>query len=354
MKANKTFLIHPPSPPNISTKKMKTIVAALTLLAASTTATNAGSRSLRSQHRDEPEAAPAVNVKGSVDDAVSSDGCPCSEDQIDCDCGHVPTMVEHGHFADNEYQQKLHDLHNGEKHYVPTVVPRGYFGVGEEEQKVPKEMPEEKPNMVPPGHFAKVAQAIRDARLSKTFGSEKTQKEGACDILDHVLDLGRFIYEAEQTVEQGIADAGTAINGLLDVVCPLIEMRYPDAARCMPKCDAMKERVTKLSDPQFIGEIKTKKQKCEKTKGRDVNYALLAGLTGSDMLFGTSFCPNAHAQGPSCDKGIMEVEEAATGGDETGAGGDETGAAADPTADIKAAEKLVLQKEGLTWHRKNF
>ena len=131
-------------------------------------------------------------------------------------------------------------------------------------------------------------------------------------------------------------------------------MRYPDAARCMPKCDAMKERVTKLSDPQFIGEIKTKKQKCEKTKGRDVNYALLAGLTGSDMLFGTSFCPNAHAQGPSCDKGIMEVEEAATGGDETGAGGDETGAAADPTADIKAAEKLVLQKEGLTWHRKNF
>ena len=127
---------------------MKTIVAALTLLAASTTATNAGSRSLRSQHRDEPEAAPAVNVKGSVDDAVSSDGCPCSEDQIDCDCGHVPTMVEHGHFADNEYQQKLHDLHNGEKHYVPTVVPRGYFGVGEEEQKVPKEMPEEKPNMV--------------------------------------------------------------------------------------------------------------------------------------------------------------------------------------------------------------
>ena len=37
-----------------------------------------------------------------------------------------------------------------------------------------------------------------------------------------------------------------------------------------------------------------------------------------------------------------------------GGGRDETGAAADLTADIKAAEKLVLQKEGLTWHRKNF
>ena len=36
----------------------------------------------------------------------------------------------------------------------------------------------------------------------------------------------------------------------------------------MPSCDAMKERITKLSDPKYIGEIKTKQQKCEKTKGR--------------------------------------------------------------------------------------
>jgi hypothetical protein len=259
-------------------------------------------------------------------------------------------MVEHGHFANNEYQQKLHDLHDGAKHYVPTVVPHGYFGVDKDDApKTPDEMPEEKPNMVPPGHFAKVAKAIRDARLSKTFGSEKSQKEGACDILDHVLDLGRFIYEAEQTVDKGIAGAGTAINGLLDVVCPLIEMRYPDAARCMPKCDALKERVTKLSDPQFIGEIKTKKQKCEKTKGRDVNYALLAGLVGSDMLFGTNFCPQSHADGPSCDKSNMEVEGVAE--DATGGGADGATGSADPTADIKAAEKLVLQTEGLTWHQ---
>ena len=51
----------------------------------------------------------------------------------------------------------------------------------------------------------------------------------------------------------------------------------------MPSCDEMKTRVNKLSDPKFIGEIKTKKQKCENTKGRTVNF----GLTGSDMLFGT-------------------------------------------------------------------
>ena len=60
-----------------------------------------------------------------------------------------------------------------------------------------------------------------------------------------------------------------------------------DASHCMPSCDEMKTRVNKLSDPKFIGEIKTKKQKCENTKGRTVNFALLAGLTGSDMLFGT-------------------------------------------------------------------
>ena len=106
------------------------------------------------------------------------------------------------------------------------MMPHGYFGEAEP-QVDPKEMPEEAPNMVPPGHFAKVAAAVRDARLSKTFGTIKTQKESACDILDHVVDLGRFVYEAEQTVDGGIAGAGTAITGLLDVVCPLIETRFP-------------------------------------------------------------------------------------------------------------------------------
>jgi hypothetical protein len=106
------------------------------------------------------------------------------------------------------------------------MMPHGYFGEAEP-QVDPKEMPEEAPNMVPPGHFAKVAAAVRDARLSKTYGTIKTQKESACDILDHVVDLGRFVYEAEQTVDGGIAGAGTAITGLLDVVCPLIETRFP-------------------------------------------------------------------------------------------------------------------------------
>jgi hypothetical protein len=249
-------------------------------------------------------------------------------------------MVEHGHFADNEYQTKLSELHGGDKHYKPTMMPHGYFGVGEDEPKEPKEMPEETPNMVPPGHFAKVAAAVRDARLAKTFGTVKTQKEEACGVLDRVVELGRFVYEAEQTVESGIEGSGKAINGLLDVLCPLIGTRFPDAAKCMPSCDEMKERITKLSDPKFIGEVKTPKQKCENSKGRKVNFALLSGLTGSDLLFGTNFCPPLHEAGPSCNKNDLTIDPAAT-----------AAAAAPPPSDVKLAEKQVLQAEGLTWHQ---
>jgi hypothetical protein len=284
-----------------------------------------------------------VPVKGSIDDAKTAAGCPCLPDQKDCGCGHVPTMVEHGHFANNKYQTQLGEMHDGEKHYQPTLMPHGYFDKdNNEEPTEPKEMPEEKPNMVPPGHFAKVAAALRDEHLSKTFGTVATQKEGACDILERVTKLGRFVYEAETTVENGIAGSGTAINNLLDVVCPLIGARFPDAAKCMPSCDAMKERVTKLSDPKYIGEIKTKKQKCENTKGRVVNFALLAGLSSTDMLLGTDFCPPLRDTTElRCDD---KTEEDAA-----------TGAAVDPAVAndqaMKAAEKATLQMEGLTWHQ---
>jgi hypothetical protein len=320
---------------------MKTSLLFIGLVAATTAPTGTATNT----HLRKTNAASLISnnpVKGSVDDAVSATGCPCQEGQTDCNCGHIPTMVEHGHFANNAYMTKLSEMHDGEKHYKPTILPHGYFGKDEEEKKMPKEIPEEKPNMVPPGHFAKVAAALRDSQLAKTFGTVETQKEGACKILDHVTNLGRFVYEAETTVENGISESGKAINGLLDVLCPLIGERYPDAAKCMPSCDQMKERVNKLSDPKFIGEIKTKKQKCEKTKGRVVNFALLAGLSSTDMLVGTNFCPPLQLDNElSCEK-VNDDQKAAK---------DATDESTEKDVAVKEAEKSVLKDEGLKWHR---
>ena len=201
--------------------KLKLAIFTLAALASTSTATTSRSSHLRTQATDTPTPEP-VSVKGSIDDAQSSTGCPCQEEQTDCKCGHVPAMVEHGHFANNDYLTKLDALHDGAKHYEPTLMPHGYFGKGE--KKEPKNMPEEKPNMVPPGHFAKVAAALRDVRLAKTFGTVLTQKEGVCQILDRVTQLGRFIYEAETTIETGIAGSGKAITDVLDVVCPLVSV----------------------------------------------------------------------------------------------------------------------------------
>ena len=121
-------------------------------------------------------------------------------------------------------------------------------------------------------------------------------------MLGSLVQMGRFIYEAEYTATEGVEKAGEALLKMHEIVCPHIRQRFPDAAKCMPACATMAERITKLSGPEFIGEVKTPKQKCEGKPGRKVNYALVAALTGPNLLFGTDFCDDVYEKPPSCDK----------------------------------------------------
>ena len=86
----------------------------------------------------------------------------------------------------------------------------------------------------------------------------------------------------------------------------------------------------------------SKKQKCEKTKGRVVNFALLAGLSSTDMLVGTNFCPPLQLDNElSCEK-VNDDQKAAK---------DATDESTEKDVAVKEAEKSVLKDEGLKWHR---
>ena len=257
---------------------------------------------------------------------------------------HVPTMIPRGTFAARKFETKLSKLHGGAEHYVPAVVPEGTLsGLEKPDPKDPKTMPVEMPNMVPSGHFARVAQQVRSQKMSRTFGDDRSQKQGACDVLSTLVEMGRFVYEAEYTATKGVEKAGEAILQMHNIVCPHIWQRFPDAAKCMPACATMAERITKLSSPEFIGEVKTPKQKCEGKPGRKVNLALVAALTGPNLLFGTDFCDDVYEKPPNCDK----TETGAATITQQGM----TGAAEEPDVEAmeKAAEKAVLRKEHLSW-----
>ena len=255
---------------------------------------------------------------------------------------HVPTMIPRGTFAARKFASDLTRLHGGAEHYVPAVVPEGTLSGIEQPAKSPKSMPIEKPNMVPSGHFARVAQQMRSQKMSRLFGDDKSQKQGTCDVLGSLVQMGRFIYEAEYTATEGVEKAGEALLKMHEIVCPHIRQRFPDAAKCMPACATMAERITKLSGPEFIGEVKTPKQKCEGKPGRKVNYALVAALTGPNLLFGTDFCDDVYEKPPSCDK-------TATGAATINEQGMTGAAQPDIPAMEKAAEKSVLEMEHLTW-----
>lgn len=256
---------------------------------------------------------------------------------------HVPTMIPRGTFAARKFEHKLSKLHGGAEHYVPAVVPEGTLsGIEAPTPKDPKAMPIETPNMVPPGHFARVAQQVRAQKMSRLFGDDRSQKQGTCDVLSTLVELGRFVYEAEFTASRGVEKAGEAVLQMHQIVCPHILQRFPDAAKCMPACATMAERIKKLSSPEFIGEVKTPRQKCEGKPGRKVNFALVAALTGPNLLFGTDFCDDVYAKPPRCDKtatGAATINEQGM-----------TGAAKENVPAMeKAAEKAVLRKEHLAW-----
>jgi len=252
-------------------------------------------------------------------------------------------MIPRGTFAAHKFENKLSKLHGGAEHYVPAVVPEGTLsGIEPPAPKDPKKMPIEMPNMVPSGHFARVAEQIRSQKMARLFGDDKSQKQGTCDVLSTVVEMGRFVYEAEYTATRGIEKAGEAVLQLHNIVCPHIMQRFPDAAKCMPACATMAERIKKLSSPDFIGEVKTPKQKCEGKPGREVNFALVAALTGPNMLFGTDFCDDVYPKPPNCDKtatGAATInEQGMTGASEENV-----------QAMVKAAENTVLRKEHLAW-----
>jgi hypothetical protein len=292
--------------------------------------------------------AASLNVRGRdpVDtSALTHDDSPKMVTPLDdvASRSHVPTMIPRGTFAAQKFENKLSKLHGGAEHYVPAVVPEGTLsGIAPPAPKDPKTMPIEMPNMVPSGHFARVAEQMRSQKMSRLFGDDRSQKQGTCDVLSTLVEMGRFVYEAEYTATRGIEKAGEAVLQMHNIVCPHILQRFPDAAKCMPACTTMAERITKLSSPDFIGEVKTPKQKCEGKPGRKVNFALVAALTGPNMLFGTDFCDDVYSMPPKCDK-------TATGAATINKQGMTGAAEEDVPAMEKAAESAVLRKEHLAW-----
>ena len=289
----------------------------------------------------------AMDTSGSLTHTVGEQHTVIPNENVPAG-SHVPQMVDRGTFAARKFENRLRALHNGTEHYVPAVVPEGTLTGIVPPEKEPKRMPHEMPNMVPSGHFARVAQQMRTQKMSKMFGDDRSQKQGLCDVLGTVVEMGRFVYEAEYTSANGVEKAGEAILKMHDIVCPYLRHRFPDATSCcnMPACEAMAERIKKLSSPEFIGEVKTPRQKCENKPGRKVNYALVAALTGPNMLFGTDFCDDVYKTPPSCDK--TAVGRATLAGMKN-----VPGHSIDTEENVvemeKAAEASVLQKEHLSW-----
>ncbi len=225
-------------------------------------------------------------------------------------CGHEPKMVERGHFAHNVYLNKLaaHKKEKGDT-YHPALVPPGTFnGTLHKLLKEPLKNPLlERPNMVPPGHFAHVAK--KEAELKALAGGVQNlpaQQAGTCKILDKIVTMARFVYEVESNTADGIDKSGEAIVKLLDLMCPLVKSHYPDANKDM-ECAKLSEAVKKFYDPLFVGQTKTLKQRCMNAPGHKVNFALLAALVGPKTLFGATFCEDKHDALKCMNQTVSEI-----------------------------------------------
>ncbi len=226
-------------------------------------------------------------------------------------CGHQPRMVERGHFAHNVYLNKLAAKAKEGKGdtYHPALVPPGTFnGTLHKLLQEPLKNPlQEKPNMVPPGHFANVAR--KEAELKALAGPVKdlaAQQAGTCKILDKVVTMARFVYEVESNTADGIDKSGQAIVKLLELMCPLIKTHYPNANEGM-ECAKLTDAVRKFYDPLFVGQTKTAKQRCMNAPGHKVNFALLAALVGPKTLFGATFCEDKHDALQCMNKTVSEI-----------------------------------------------
>merc|ERR1712072_1280883 len=226
-------------------------------------------------------------------------------------CGHQPRMVERGHFAHNVYLNKLATKAKEGKGdtYHPALVPPGTFnGTLHKLLQEPLKNPlQEKPNMVPPGHFANVA--MKEAELRAMAGGAQNlpeQQVGTCKMLDKIVTMARFVYEVESNTADGIDKSGQAIVKLLELMCPLVKTHYPDATKEM-QCAKLSEAVKKFYDPAFVGQTKTRKQRCMNAPGHKVSFALLAALVGPKTLFGAQFCEDKHDALKCMNKTIEEI-----------------------------------------------
>jgi hypothetical protein len=223
-------------------------------------------------------------------------------------CGHKPAMVERGHFAKNAFSTKLAGPKFKDS-YHPALVPPGTFNATLHKQlQEPLKTPLlEKPNMVPPGHFAHVARTKAEIRAAMNNRDLPAQQAGTCKILDKVVTMARFVYEVESSTADGIDKSGQAISKLMDLMCPLVKTHYPDATKGM-ECAALSETVKKFYDPVYVGQTKTLKQRCANAPGHKVNFALLAALVGPKTLFGATFCEDKHDALKCMAKTISELK----------------------------------------------
>lgn len=242
-----------------------------------------------------------VDIRSEVAAVVDS-GCDGVQ------CGHKPAMVERGHFAHHAYLSKLADPKFKDS-YHPALVPPGTFNATLHKQlQEPLKTPLlEKPSMVPPGHFAKVARTKAEVAASMQNKDLPSQQAGTCKILDKVVTMARFVYEVESSTADGIDKSGQAIAKLMDLMCPLVKSHYPDATKGM-ECAALSETVKKFYDPLYVGQTKTLKQRCANAPGHKVNFALLAALVGPKTLFGATFCEDKHEALKCMAKTISELK----------------------------------------------
>jgi len=266
-------------------------------------ATVANAALLRKADPVAADASTASDIKNEVA-AQSDSGCDGVQ------CGHQPRMVERGHFAHNVYLNKLAAVSKDKPEtYHPALVAPGTFnGTLHKLLQEPLKNPlQEKPNMVPPGHFANVAK--KEAELKALAGGVKdlaAQQAGTCKILDKIVTMARFVYEVESNTADGIDKSGEAIVKLLELMCPLVKSHYPNANEGM-ECAKLTQAVKKFYDPVFVGQTKTRKQRCMNAPGHKVNFALLAALVGPKTLFGATFCEDKHDALQCMNQTVSEI-----------------------------------------------